>query len=138
MGDSTYVVFELNPMAGPVRLVLAVLAAVGRGAVAVGANVFCCPIPNEGKAAGLEAAIDAPNPNEPVAPNAGAGANVGAGAGAEAGTNDGGAVVAAAAAAGVAPNANDDVVLVAGAPNPPSDGTPAADDGVAPVNSRSN
>lgn len=93
MNQTTYVVCELNPMAGPARLVFAVLAAVDRVAVAVDANVFCCPTPNEGKAAGLAVGV-APNPNEPVAPNAGAGAGASVGAAdATAAANDGVAVV---------------------------------------------
>lgn len=125
MSQPTYVVCELNPMAGPARLVFAVLAAVGRVAVAVDANVFCCPTPNEVNAAGLAAGA-APNPIELVAPNAGAGAvaNVGA-ADATAAASDGVDVVAAAGE----PNANDDAV--------PSDGTPPAD-GVAPKECHSN
>lgn len=128
MGRPTYVVCELKPMAGPARLVFAVLAAVGRVAVAVDANVFCCPTPNEGNAAGLAAGA-APNPNELVAPNAGAGAGANVGADdATAAASDGVAVVVAAADAGE-PNANDDAV--------PSDGTAPAD-GVAPRECHSN
>lgn len=86
-----------------------------------------------GNAAGLAAVVAAaaaPNPNVPVAPNAGAGANVGAADAAVA--NDGGA--AAVVAAGVAPNANDDGVLEAGAaPNPPSDGRPPPVDAGVPA-----
>lgn len=78
-----------------------------------------------GIAAGFAAV--APNPNKVAAPNAGAGAD---GAGAGAGANDGVAVVAGTDA----PNANDGGVLVlAGAPNPPSGATFAVD-GAAPEN----
>lgn len=123
-------VFELKPMAGPERLVFAVLAAVGSVAAAVAANVFCCPTPNDGNAAGLAAGA-APNPNELVAPNAGAGANVGA-ADATVAVNDGVAVVVVVAAADAAgaPNENDDVV--------PSDGAAPLAAGVAPRKCHSN
>lgn len=68
---STYVVLELYPIAGPVRFVFTVLAAVGSGAVEVIAGWI--EAPNVGKA-GLAAGV--PNDILLAAPNAGAGADV--------------------------------------------------------------
>lgn len=82
----TYVVLELNPIAGPARLLFAVLAAMLPVDRATGAGFVCCVVgraPNAGRvgfAAGVPKDSELGVPNDRVGADAGIGAGAGAGA----------------------------------------------------------